>query len=247
MKIGFVNTFAAGGNPTVAPGYGFGIGSFEVTDTMISAAVVTVILLVFALVVRFAFIPRWNKSNSTGGFRMLLEGTVGMFQREAEAKTEHYSAFTAAWYFGASSLICVGTLFDLAGLRPPVSSLGQTLVLGLSTFAFVHVLGFVKKKQRRLLHYLNPITLITDAVVPFSMALRLFGSVFSGYLIMHLLYSAIPLVVPAVASIIFTLFHAFIQSYVFMLLSMSFIQEAIEIQPKAPKERKHRGAPQPEN
>ncbi|MDR0856368.1 MAG: F0F1 ATP synthase subunit A [Clostridiales bacterium] len=208
------------------------IGGFAFTETMLSAFLVTVLVLVLALVIRLAFIPRWRKSHSIGAFRMVVEAVVTMFDGGAKDKTEHYAPFVGAWYFGVAALIFFGTLMDLVGLRPPVSTLGQTLVLGLSTFVLIHGLGFAKKGPRRLKHYLNPINLITDAVVPFSMALRLFGSVFSGYLVMHLVYHMLPfgtqIVWPAIASVIFTLFHAVIQSYVFMLLSMSFIQEAIE-------------------
>ena len=64
--------------------------------------------------------------------------------------------------------------------------------------------------------------------VPLSMALRIFGSVFSGYMIMELIYGVIPVAVPALASVIFTLFHALIQSYIYMFLSFSFVAEAAE-------------------
>ena len=75
------------------------------------------------------------------------------------------------------------------------------------------------------------IPIISDAAVPISMALRLFVSVFSGYVIMHLLYSVMgnfPILAPAVASIATTLFHAVIQTYVFMVLSYAFIAETTE-------------------
>ena len=86
-----------------------------------------------------------------------------------------------------------------------------------------------KKKFKRLLHYANPINLVTDGVVPFSLALRMFGSVFSGYLIMHLIYSLpFPIGYPIIGNVIFTMFHALMQSYVFIMLSMCFVSEAIE-------------------
>lgn len=83
----------------------------------------------------------------------------------------------------------------------------------------------------KILRFANPINDLTDIVIPFSMALRMFGSVFSGYLIMHLIYSLpwfAKIALPALASVIFTIFHALIQSYIFMFLSMSFISEATE-------------------
>ena len=68
----------------------------------------------------------------------------------------------------------------------------------------------------------------TCALPIFSMALRLFGSVFSGYLIMEIVYGVSPYVLPVILEPIFTLFHAVMQAYIFMFLSMNFVNEAIE-------------------
>jgi len=231
------------GTPMPAPKILYEKGSLRFTETMLSALVTVAVILIFAAVVRIFFIPRWRKKESFGAFRMMIEGLVSVFDKEALDKNERYGGFTGAWYFGCSFYICVGILMDLVGLRPPISSLAQTLTLGFTTFVIIHMLGFFKKKHKRLLHYLNPISLITDIVVPFSMALRLFGAVYSGYLVMHLVYS-LPwwkvVGLSQVASVMFTLFHALIQSYVFMLLSMSFVQEAIEVHPKTKKEKRER-------
>jgi F-type H+-transporting ATPase subunit a len=73
------------------------------------------------------------------------------------------------------------------------------------------------------LHSLKEITVFV------SFSFRLFGSILSGLLIMELVYSFIYLsfVVPAALSVVFTLFHAFIQAYVFAMLSSLFLGEAI--------------------
>ena len=62
------------------------------------------------------------------------------------------------------------------------------------------------------------------------MTFRLFGSILSGFIVMALIYHYIWLsfVVPVLLSVIFTLFHAIIQSYIFSMLSSVFIGEALE-------------------
>lgn len=205
---------------------------FKITDTMISAVVTTAILVLFALVVRIFFIPRWEKTyDKKSGFRLFLESMVNMFEDNAVSTVGHNSKFVAPWYFAAAAFICLGTLLEMTGLRPPTSDLNVTLALGVTTFILINYYGIKEKRWRRLLRFANPINILTDLVVPFSMALRMFGSVFSGYLIMHLIYS-LPwwalIGVPAAASVMFTIFHALIQSYIFMFLSMSFISEATE-------------------
>ncbi len=219
--------------PSLQPKTIFFEGSpFKITDTMISAAITTVVLILFAVVVRVAFIPRWNKTyDKKSGFRLLLEALVNMFEDNAVSTVGHNSRFIAPWYFAAAAFICIGTLLEMTGLRPPTSDLNVTLALGITTFILINFYGFKEKKWRRFLRFANPINDLTDIVIPFSMALRMFGSVFSGYLIMHLIYSLpwfAKIALPALASVIFTIFHALIQSYIFMFLSMSFISEATE-------------------
>lgn len=219
--------------PSLQPKTIFFEGSpFKITDTMISAAITTVVLILFAVVVRVAFIPRWKKTyDKKSGFRLLLEALVNMFEDNAVSTVGHNSKFIAPWYFAAAAFICIGTLLEMTGLRPPTSDLNVTLALGITTFILINYYGFKEKKWRRFLRFANPINDLTDIVIPFSMALRMFGSVFSGYLIMHLIYSLpwfAKIALPALASVIFTIFHALIQSYIFMFLSMSFISEATE-------------------
>lgn len=217
--------------PDIKPGVVFTIGDFEVTQTMVSAVIVIAALIIFAAVVRIFFIPRWQKTfDKKSGFRLFLEAMVGMFEGSADSTVGSYGKkFVGPWYFGAAALICLGTLIELFALRPPTSDLSFALAMGFSTFIIIHIYGFRKKKVKRLLHYLNPMSLISDVVLPFSLALRMFGSVFSGFLIMHLIYSLpFPIAYPALGNVMFTIFHALIQSYIFMFLSMSFIAEAIE-------------------
>ncbi|MCI8458429.1 MAG: F0F1 ATP synthase subunit A [Clostridia bacterium] len=210
----------------------FEIGPITVTNTMVSAFVTTVILLLAAVAIRLFCIPRWRKDDEhISGFRLFIESMVNMFDSSAAEQTERYGGFVGPFYFALAGFIALGTLMEMTGLRPPTSDLNATLALGLLSFVLIFVFGFCKKRARRLIHYCNPINVISDVVVPFSLALRLFGSVFSGYVVMHLLYSLpvfAQVALPAVGSVIFTLFHAIIQSYIFMFLSMSFIGEAIE-------------------
>lgn len=215
--------------PQIAPKVLYTIGDFDITVTMFSSVVVTVLLLIFAAVVRIFLIPKWEKDvRRVSGLRMLLEWVVGMFVTDSEELTEKYSKYAGPVYFCCSAYIMFGVLIELFGLRSPLSDLNCDIVFGVVTFLMVQVLGIVKHRARRLKHFAPVIPLITDCVVPFSMALRLFGSVFSGYLIMEIVYAFCPYVLPAVLEPLFTLFHALIQAYVFMFLSMNFINEAIE-------------------
>lgn len=205
----------------------------ELTATAVTVSVVVAALLIFALIIRIFFIPKWRKRRSPGVLQTLIESVISMFENEGRDSVGHNAKFLAPWYIGACALIFFGTLTELFGFRPPLTDLNVTLALGLSTFIFMIFFGFKEKKLKFLMRYPQGafITLISDAVVPVSMGLRLFVSVFSGYVIMELVYSVMgsfPIIAPAAASVVTTLFHAFMQTYVFMMLSYAFIGEATE-------------------
>lgn len=216
--------------PSIAPRVIYSAGGLKLTATMLSSFIVTGALIVFAVIFRVFFIPRWSKDfKHTSRFRMLMEWLVDMFDGNSKDMTEKYSGGVGAVYFGCSAFIMFGILIELVGLRSPMSDLNCNIVLGLITFFAIFALGFMKRRARRLLHYAPVIPLVTDCVVPFSMALRLFGSVYSGYLIMDLVYqTGLRYVLPVLLEPLFTLFHALMQAYIFMFLSLNFINEAIE-------------------
>ena len=219
------------------------------TNSVFSGFVVVVLLLAVALVFRLTVIRRW-KTTPTGP-QMFLEWLVSYFDKSADEMTEQYGGLMGPYTLGAAAYICFGVLIELTGLHPAIADLSAGIALAGCTFLFIHTLGFARNRGRRLRHYCNPINILTDAAVPVSMTFRLFGSILSGMVIMELIYICVqeiwflglPMILPAILSPLFTLFHAFIQSYVFASLSLTFVQEAIEPVPKkARKKRKGEGA-----
>ncbi len=219
----------------IVPGPVFSIGDFVVTQTMVSTALTVFVLIAIALVIRIFFIPRWSvEHRKKSGFRILIEYLVNVFDGNAKEQNGHNSGFTGAFFFSCSAFICMTTLLEMLNVRPATTDLSLTLVFGITSFIIIFIMGFKEKKLKRLKHYLNPLIDISDIVVPFSIALRMFGSVFCGYLIMDIIYHMLPPVVNyfgiigAAGNVIFTIFHALIQAYVYMFLSMSLINEATE-------------------
>ena len=76
-----------------------------------------------------------------------------------------------------------------------------------------------------------PINLIGDVAVPVSMSLRLFANVLSGVVIEALVYTLISkfaVIWPAALHVYFDLFSGAIQTYVFCMLTMTYVNQAIE-------------------
>ena len=76
-----------------------------------------------------------------------------------------------------------------------------------------------------------PINVIGDVAVPISLSLRLFANVLSGTVMMALLYGLLGFIAtgwPAALHVYFDLFSGAIQTYVFCMLTMTYINNAIE-------------------
>lgn len=128
-------------------------------------------------------------------------------------------------------------LSGLLGLRPPTADYGVTLPLGLITFALVQGCGIAKNKGK---HFTNlakpvplllPINVIGEIAVPLSLSLRLFGNIMSGTVMMGLIYGLLPIFfklgIPSVLHIYFDIFSGAIQTYVFCMLTMVYINDKI--------------------
>ena len=139
----------------------------------------------------------------------------------------------------------IGTLFififfsnisGLLGLRPPTADYGVTLALALISFTLIHFNQFKHQKVKGVISGLMspwpfwlPINLIGDFAVPISLSLRLFANILSGTAIMALIYTLlgkIAIIWPAALHVYFDLFSGAIQTYVFCMLTMTYIQDA---------------------
>lgn len=133
----------------------------------------------------------------------------------------------------------VGTLFlfiafstflaVIPGFMAPAGSLSTTTALALCVFVAVPAYGIAAKGVRGYLrHYVSP----TPFMLPFhvigeisrtvALAIRLFGNIMSGRLIVAILLSIVPLVFPALMQA-FGLLIGFIQAYVFAILALVYI------------------------
>jgi F-type H+-transporting ATPase subunit a len=57
--------------------------------------------------------------------------------------------------------------------------------------------------------------------------MRLFGNVLGAFVVMKLIETLVPAVIPMVASVYFDFFDGLLQAYVFVFLTSVYIKEAI--------------------
>ena len=119
-------------------------------------------------------------------------------------------------------------------LRTPTADINTTLGLALiTTFMFLSagiktqgIFGYLKSLAEPT-PVMLPLNLIGEFAKPTNISMRLFGNMFAGMVIMGLLYKAVPALIPAPLHLYFDLFSGLVQSFVFTMLTMVYIQGSL--------------------
>lgn len=213
---------------------GVNVGLSAVTGSVIVLCLVAAMLVISRKIKTFQMQPR--------GLQLVLETLVGAMRAFARDKVGHVADFSAPVVATFMLYILFGSLIELFGLPAVTSDINCTIPLGLMAFTLTNVVALrdlgIKQRIARLAMPMDApmgiraatfvIRVMTDCISPFSMALRLFANITVGAIIMELIYWKMPLVIPAVVASYFSLLHPMIQVYVFGLLSLSYMAEAIE-------------------
>ncbi len=217
-----------------------------VNPGLISAYIVTAVILLFAAIVRIFVIPRFK--TVPGKFQLVLEEAVGMFDNMAKGSSPHRNNFLGAYIFAAAAYIFIGTLFELIGipwqsaagesvtLPAPLSDINGAIALGCLSYLVILAGGIASNRMRGLGRTLKEFSL------PISMSFRLFGALLSGLLVSELVYSYLSLsfVLPVIVGVLFTVLHALVQAYVLATLTSLIYGEVCEPYVKKPKKSKEK-------
>lgn len=122
----------------------------------------------------------------------------------------------------------------IPGMKSPTADLNTTVALSLIIVFSVHVYGMKKKgfwkywKEFSNPIFLLPIELIGQVSRTLSLAMRLFGNILSGDLIVAIVFSIIPMIIPIALTAI-SMVSGILQAYVLTTLAALFISSAVEI------------------
>lgn len=208
-----------------------------ITTTHVSSLIVMLALIIFGIVVKIKVSkvrPEDNPSGLISACEIIVEKLDDMVISSMGEK--QYRKFVN--YIGTIfAFILLSNISGLFGLRPPTADYGVTLPMAIITFCLIHYNHFKYQKIKGVIADLcdpwpiwAPINIIGDMAVPVSLSLRLFANVLSGTVIMALIYallSKFAIIWPAALHFYFDLFSGAIQTYVFCMLTMTYITNAI--------------------
>lgn len=224
------------GVPGVAPLRITLFGGLQVNETVVTAYCVTIAILIFSLVVRFILLPRFKATPT--GLQNVLEMSVSMVRSFSRSVLGDVGDTIAPYMLTLVYFLVFSGMLDLFGVRIPATDLNFTISIALITWIlmFVYAIRYrgVKgwlKGYAAPVSFIAPFKVISDFIIPVSLSFRLFGNMFAGLMIMDMVYGALGVFaigLPALMNIYFTLFDVAMQTFVFVILTLSYIKEKVE-------------------
>lgn len=203
------------------------------------------ILIVMAIILIFAIVANRKLAHASeipSGFQNVVELIVEKLDEMVSGTMGKWAPKFVNYISTIFIFILMSNISGLFGLRPPTADYGTTLALGLITFFLIHINQFKHQSGKQIwrdmcsplppwLPIWFPINLISELAVPISLSLRLFANVLSGTVMMALVYGLlgkIAVIWPAALHVYFDLFSGAIQTYVFCMLTMTYIAQACD-------------------
>lgn len=201
-------------------------------DTVISSLTAGAIVLAFGLYLR-----RKATHQVPSGLQLTWETVVRQVEDQVEESLGIRTApfvvplGIALFFFilVADWLTIVPHAFE-SHVYPPTADVNLTFALAFLVIIMVHVTGVRVKGKHYFRHFfepypwLFPINLIEEIAKPFTLALRLFGNLFAGVVMVGILalMPAFVLWLPTTAWKLFDLFIGLIQAFIFALLTIMY-------------------------
>lgn len=209
----------------------------------INLTVVTTWALMLLMVIGARLITRKLKTDMRISrwqciLEMVVTGINSQIEEVGLSHPEQYIGFIGTLFlFIAMSNLCI--IFPW--YEPPTGSLSTTAALSICVFLAVPafsiwkngILGYLKTYIKPTFIML-PFNLISEVSRTIALAIRLFGNIMSGGLIVAILLSITPFIIPIVMSSL-GLLTGMVQAYIFSILATVYIAAAVQESKKASK------------
>jgi F-type H+-transporting ATPase subunit a len=198
-------------------------------------------LIVLAVTVLCLFARRSFSVDNPGKLQIVLEDGVAALQSMLHDYVGHKGPRYLAIVTTMFVFILTGNLMGLIpGLKSPTANINVTLGCALTVAVYYHLQGV---KEQGLGHYLKhfaappgapiflapimlPIEIISHLSRVLSLSLRLFGNIFGEDLVILILFSIIPFLVP-LPMMFLGLITASLQAFIFVLLTTIYLGGAV--------------------
>jgi len=165
---------------------------------------------------------------------VLVEGMQSQIRDMSEREPGKYLPFvgTLFLFIALSNLLII-----VPGYRPPTGSLSTTTALAISVLLAVPIYGVAERGLSGYLRkylqptlFMLPFNIIGEISRTIALAIRLYGNVMSGTVIVAILIGVAPFFFPILIELL-GLLTGLIQAYIFAVLAMVYIASATRAHP----------------
>ena len=172
----------------------------------------------------------------------LLELVVTVIEKQIEevglSQPQKYLSFLGTLFlFVAAASLCT----IIPGYESPTGSLSTTVALALCVFVAIpffgireHGMGNYLKSYIEPTAIMLPFNIISEVSRTLALAVRLFGNMMSGAMIVGILLTIVPLIFPIIMTLL-GLLTGMVQAYIFTILAAVYIAAATRVQTTKPK------------
>lgn len=199
-------------------------------DTIVLTWFAMILVVIFAIIAtrRLQLKPR----GAQNAFEAFLEFIVGLIDGSLGKKGRVVLPLVATLFV---FIFSCNLLSSIPAMEAPTGDINTTAGLALLVFIFVngmmifkHGLGNYFKHYFKPFVFFFPINVIETLAKPMTLALRLFGNILAGDVLLIVLNLILPawFPVPTIVWMMFSLFVAGVQAFVFTLLTISYLSES---------------------
>ena len=210
----------------------------QLTDLHVPDYFVILIFIMVTSLLVFWLATRRLSDDKPGWFQQILElavETVGKFLDDVIGPDgRKYMPLIGTFTI---IILCSNLIGAIPGFMPPTGNLIVTLSLAVLSFLAYNFFGFKEQGIGYLKHFTGPVAwlaflfvpieIVSHLARPMSLGVRLFGNVSGDHAVGGVFLNLVPPLVP-IPLLLLGLFVAFVQTLVFILLSMIYIAMAVE-------------------
>lgn len=163
-------------------------------------------------------------------FELLVEHLLRMMEEAMGPRGRRHLPLLGTLFF---YLLACNLMGAIPGFSPPTDNINTNLACALVVFVYYNAVGIREQGLKRYAqHMAGPIAwiapfmlameVISHIVRPVSLSVRLLGNMVGDHLVLGIFQHLTPLVIPMVFEVL-AIFIAFIQAFVFTMLSLVYI------------------------
>ncbi|MCD5407463.1 MAG: F0F1 ATP synthase subunit A [Desulfotomaculum sp.] len=220
------------------------LGYFVGIPIEIDVKTVIMTWIVMGLVLLVGFLATKNASVNKPGRLQVVYETVYEFLKDLIFSNIENEKRAASLVTFILTLFMFILFSNMLGLMPtmfsPTADINTTAALALMVIVLVYVMGIKAKGFGHFKHFIQPhplflpIAIVEEVAKPVTLAMRLFGNIFAGGMMIVVLLAMIsPMAtvlggfIPSVIWLAFKIFIGMLQAFIFCILTIVYISQAV--------------------